>query len=145
MIERFWEEFPVGATGERRRTDIWVTLSRKGEIMIGVSAYEKLGMPEAAVLLFDRRNHTIGVAPAKLDAVNAFPMVKKKVGRHRVLRANLFCRHHRIFVPRTAAFGKAEIDADGVLTLDLRTLVGVGRPREVSAPTKDTWRQRGVS
>lgn len=94
--------------------------------MVGASAFERLGEPEAAVLLFDRRNETIGVAPADADAVNAYPMLRKKKGRHRVLRANLFCRHHRIFVPRTALFGTASIDEDGTLVLDLRTLVGVG-------------------
>ena len=126
VYRRQWEEFPVGPGSGNGGGELRVTLNRKGEIMIGAKAFEKMGEPEAAVLLFDRRNETIGVAAAEDDAVNAYPLVAKKNARHRLVRANLFCRHHQIFVPRTAAFGKVEIDPDGVLVLDLRTLVGVG-------------------
>lgn len=129
--ERRWEEFPVGPGLGGNNGSLRVTLNRKGEFMIGAKAYEAMGEPEAAVLLFDRRNETVGIAPAEKEAVNAYPMNKKTKGRHRVVRANLFCRHHLIFVPRTAAFGKAEIDQDGTLVLPLRSLVGVGnKPRE---------------
>lgn len=99
--------------------------------MIGAKAFEQMGEPEAAVLLFDKCNHTIGIAPAEKDAINAYPLIAKRYDRHRTIRANLFCRHHMIYVPRTAAFGKVEIDHDGILLLDLRTLVGVGgKPTE---------------
>ncbi len=130
---RFWDEFPVGPANTRNEGDIWVTLSRKGEITIGAKAHLKLGLPEAAVLLYDRLNHMIGVAPCEPDAVNAFPLIKKKFGDHRVIRANLFCRHHMIYVNRTAKFTKAEIDEEGVLTLDLRSLVGIGRSQKTAA------------
>ena len=126
VFHRQWEEFPVGPGTGNASSDLRVTLNRKGEIMIGAKAFNMLGEPENAVLLFDRRNETIGVAPVDGDATNAYPLIAKKDARHRLLRANLFCRHHKIFVPRTAAFGKVEIDADGILVLDLRTLVGVG-------------------
>src|SRR5688500_17661438 len=127
VYQRNWEEFPVGPGISTKGKELRVTLNRKGEIMIGARAFEALGEPEAAVLLFDRRNHTIGVAPADDDAVNAYPMIAKRNCRHRTVRANLFCRHFKIYVPRTAAFGKTEIDENGVLLLDLRTLIGVGR------------------
>lgn len=131
MYQRNWEEFPVGPGKKRGEGGLHVTINRKSEIMIGAEAYERMGEPDAAVLLYDRRNLTIGIAPAEPDAVNAYPMVAKRNCRHRVVRANLFCRHHLIYVPRTAAFGKAEIDEDGILILDLRALVGIGgKPRE---------------
>lgn len=142
MAERFWTEFPFGPSGSRNDDDIWVTLSRKGEITIGTKAHIKLGEPEAAVLLVDKHNHSIGIAPCDPGAGNAFPLIKKKLGSHRVIRANLFCRHNGIFVERTAKFGKAEIDEDGVLVLDLRTLTGIGRPRSVSAKANDKWKER---
>lgn len=115
-----------------------VTLSRKGEILIGAEAFEKMGEPDSAVLLFDRGNHAVGIAAAEADAVNAYPMIAKKNCRHRVIRANLFCRHHQVLVPRTAAFGRAEIDEDGILVLDLRTLVGIGgKPRRYKKRSED--------
>lgn len=123
---RQWEEFPVGPGG-RGPNDLRVTLSRKGEIMVGAKAFEKMGRPEVAVLLFDRKNHTIGVCPADEKAVNGFPLIPKKKCRHRIVRANLFCRHYGIRVERTVAFSRPVIDEDGVLVLDLKVMTGVGR------------------
>lgn len=125
-FQRNWEEFPVGPATSINGGGLRVTIDKKGAILIGAKAFEKMGEPNAAVLLFDQRNHTIGVAPAEPEVPNAYPMIAKTNCRHRIVRANQFCRHHGIYVPRTAAFGKAEIDEDGVLVLDLRTLIGVG-------------------
>lgn len=131
VFRRQWEEFPVGAGTSGGDRELHVTLNRRGEIMIGARAFEKLGEPEAAVLLFDKRNETIGIAPVEPDAVNAYPLIEKRNCRHRLIRANLFCRHHKIFVPRTAAFGRVEIDDEGILILNLRSLVGIGgKPRK---------------
>ena len=126
-MNRQWEEFPVGPFGGRAGTSLRVTLNAKGEFMVGAKAYEKLGRPEAAVLLYDRKAGVIGICPVKGSTPNGYPMIEKSNGRHRVLRANMFCRHHGIFVARTGAFSSAWIDADGILELELRSLVGVGR------------------
>lgn len=138
--ERKWEEFPVGPGTSVNGQGLRVTIDRKGGLMIGAKAFEKMGKPEAAVLLFDRRNHTIGLAPAGADASNAYPMIAKRNCRHRVVRANQFCRHHGIYVPRTAAFGKAEIDEEGVLVLDLRSLIGVGG-KPIEPPVQSAFKK----
>ena len=61
----------------------------------------------------------LGVAPAKERAANAFPIVNKINGRHRVIRAGRFFRYYGILMPRTTAC-KAELDDEGLLVLDLR-------------------------
>lgn len=127
MSERCWEEFPVGPLGARGGDGLRVTLDPKGAFMIGAKAFEKMGRPDAAVLLFDRKAGVIGICPARASTPNGYPMIEKKNGRHRVLRANVFCRHYGIHVGRTAAFGTAWIDEDGILELELRSLVGLGR------------------
>jgi hypothetical protein len=127
-FQRHWEEFPVGPQGRNGGGGgLWVTLSRKGEIMVGAKAFEQLGRPEAAVLLYDRRNKVIGLAPAPGDAENGFPLHAKPNGRHRLIRANIFCRHHGIRVQRTTAFGNVEMDEDGVMLLDLKRMVNAAR------------------
>ena len=95
MIVKRWEEFTVGPRDVS--AEMHVTLNRKGEIMIGAAAYEKYGRPEVAVLLHDRENKLIGVLPASSRAKNAYPLMGKK-GRdkHRIIRANRFCRHYGI-------------------------------------------------
>lgn len=132
-FQRQWEELRFGPEVSRDGEGLRVTLSRKGEIMIGARAFELLGKPPAAILLYDERNKTIGVSPTQTDAVNGYPLIAKKGSRHRIIRASLFCRHNLIYLPRTAAFGTAHIDQDGVLVLDLRALIGVGRTRAMVA------------
>lgn len=112
-----WEEFAIGPNNPRE--DMHVTVNDKGEIMIGATAAEKFGPHDWAVLLYDRWNGYVGVAPIEQKSANAFPIVNKSRGRHRVIRAGRFFRYHQIFMPRTTAC-KAELDDEGVLVLDLK-------------------------
>ena len=112
-----WEEFALGP--KDRREDMHVTLNDKGEIMIGATAAERFGPHDRAVLLYDRWNGLVGVAPVNAGAENSFPIVNKSKGRHRVIRAGRFFRYYGIIMPRTTAC-KAEIDEEGVLVLDLK-------------------------
>src|SRR5687768_14216719 len=118
-----WEEFDEGPDqpGELR-----VTLSRKGEIMIGARAVARLGEPDWVVLMFDRANSLIGMRPSHRHEKNAYPTVHKMNGRHRIVRANKFCRHYGIKFERTRAFVSAKIGEDGVLVLDLKETKSAG-------------------
>lgn len=127
MMVKQWEQFRVGP--KDILTEMHVTLNPKGELVIGALAFEKFGKPAQAILLFDRVNSLIGLARASTRATNAYPLIAKKTGRHRVLRANRFCRHYGINVPQTIAFNKPEIDADGVLVLDMRETRIIGKVR----------------
>ena len=126
MIKQ-WEEFGVGPRDAA--TELHVSLDPKGNIIIGARAFEKFGQPEKAVLLFDKGNRLIGIVAASSRADNAYPLIEKKNGRHRTLRAGRFCRRHGISVPRTVAFNKAEIDEDGVLVLNLAATRVIGKRR----------------
>lgn len=90
-------------------------------------AFEKLGKPDAAVLLFDKVNSKIGLLPTNRHASNGYPFKIKANVRYRMVCANRFCRHHGIKVDRAIAFCNAEIDGDGILVLDLRSTRGVGK------------------
>ncbi len=80
-----WEEFALGPRDTRN--EMHVTLNDKGEIMIGAAAARRFGPHDRAVLLYDRWNGLVGVAPADPRAENSFPIVSKSNGRHRVIRA----------------------------------------------------------
>ena len=122
---RQWEEFEVGPDGEGGR--MHVTLSRKGEILVGHDTFAKMGEPEAAVLLYDKINSTIGVRAALTRQTNAYPFKAKPQCRYRLIRANRFCRHHQIIVDRTIAFANPQLDPDGTLILDLRETFSIGK------------------
>ena len=75
-----WKEFALGSRD--RREEMSVALNERGEIMIGAAAAAKLGPYDRAVLLYDRWNGLVGVAPTKERAANAFPIVNKSNSRH---------------------------------------------------------------
>jgi hypothetical protein len=136
-IFRKWEEFPVGPSGAV--SGLHVSLNRKGEILIGARTFRKFGEPEQVLLLFDRRNKSIGIVPTTPKATNCYPLIEKKNGGHRVIRANLFCRHYGINADQTIVFNTAEIDEDGVLVLNLNEYRYVVRPRlRAAAPSSLT-------
>ncbi|MDM7920915.1 MAG: hypothetical protein QUS14_01335 [Pyrinomonadaceae bacterium] len=121
-----WEESPVGPKTANR---LWVTMDEKGSIMLGARAVEALKDPNWVVLMFDRLNSRIGIQPSDRYARNAFPVLQRSNGRHRVIRANSFCRFYGIRFGFVRAFTEIEIE-DGVMALNLGTTVPAGRRKK---------------
>lgn len=131
MIVKRWEEFQVGPRDVG--SELHVTLNKKGEIMVGAAAFEKFGRPGQVVLLYEPDHKFIGLVAASTQAKNAYPLQAKKdeKQRHRILRANRFCKQHGIEVPVTMAFNNVEIDEESVLVLPLRNMRVVGKKKAV--------------
>ncbi len=115
-MARAWEEYKFGAAQAER---LHVTLNPKGEIMIGAMAFGKMGRPDAVVLLYDRETDSIGLKPTHPKTPNSYPMVTKKNGRHRVVRAARFCRDYGIKFDRLMVFNAPKLEGE-VLVLELR-------------------------
>lgn len=98
-----------------------VTLNTEGLIRINRTTHNRLGAPQAALLLYDRVNHRIGLRPANPGLRNAYPFFK--FGRHggRLVRAYRLLKECGIDLPGTVQFDDARIDDDDVLVLDLRS------------------------
>lgn len=124
-----WEESPVGPKTSNR---LWVTMDEKGAILLGAKAVDALKDPDWVVLMFDRLNSRIGVKPSDRYARNAYPVLRRSNGRHRVIRANSFCRFYGIRFGFVRAFTEIEIE-DGVMVLSLGTTVPAGRRPKGSA------------
>jgi hypothetical protein len=123
-VERKWEEYDLGPSDARSR--MHVTLSNRGEILVGAKTFDRMGRPDAAVLLFDRENRMIGLRPTHPRVANAYLFGPKKNGRHSVIRASSFCRDHGIKVDRTTIFKRPVIEK-GILILDLNETCVVSR------------------
>jgi len=124
---RQWEEFAVGP-GKAGR-DIHVTLDSNFNITLGARVARRFGVVDSVIMMFDKFHKIIGIIPARHDAPNAFPLVKKPRGEHRVIRARSFCNYYGIRVLRTTAI-KAEINQQGILELDLKfTRLSVRTPK----------------
>jgi len=126
-----WEEFegkPTEPKGER----LHVTLNQKNVIFLNRNVHSRLGEPRAVVLMFDKVNSVIGIRPTEPGKKNAFPVKKRPGGNHRVIVATPFCVHYRIKVDRTTAFIDADVDNEGILRLDLKAVVEIGRVKRSS-------------
>ena len=114
-MNREWKEFtiPSATVG-----GLHVTVSEKGELLIGVEAYSRLGKPEAVILLYDEKNALVGLRPAHPRVPNAYPLIAARRGRHKLLRAARFWNHHGLRFRTRTLFESPAIE-DGTLVLDL--------------------------
>ena len=103
-----------------------VRLNNKCVLVLNRVAHQRLGSPEAVVLLYDPRYRVVGLRAAAADRNNAFPLKQRyKKGSNGstgmlAIYATGFFKLHGLKPERTIAFDDPKIE-DGVLELDLRT------------------------
>lgn len=99
---------------------LYVTINKSGALALSSVTHERLGSPEAVLIMFDRFSQRLGLKPAKLDMPNAYPV--KTYGRRggKIIRAYRLITEFGIRPPDTLEFHNPKLDADGILILDLR-------------------------
>ena len=119
-MKRQWKEI---ARGDKRAqwAGMYVTLNSKGSLVMNRATHERLDSPEAFKVLFDEANNAIGLKPTVRALKNAYPAAKS--GRHGGRRVNVYrlLTENDIYIKDTLTFPDAEIDADGILVLNMRT------------------------
>lgn len=100
---------------------VYVSLNRKGEIVLNSTAWQRTGAPEAFQILFNRANNLVALRPADIGTVNAYPARKRGRRDARIVRAYRLLNEFDLRLPDTVEFPDAEIDRSGQLVLDLRT------------------------
>jgi hypothetical protein len=116
-----WKECPRGDISVVA-AGIHVSMSREGHIMMGKVTWQRMQEPKAFVLLFDEVNNRIGLKPAQLSTRNAYPVAPRGRSGGRVVYARRLLREFGIDLPQTVEFPEAEINDEGHLILDLRTV-----------------------
>ena len=117
--KREWIECPRDPNASRWAS-LYATLNPKGDIVISRFTFEALEEPEHVVLMYDNRNHTIGIQKKSgVLAKNAYPVRSRGGHGGRVIRGYRLCREFGIRMESTVRFPYAEIE-NGVLILDLR-------------------------
>ena len=106
----------------------YVTMNKRGYIVMSRKTFENLKEPAAVHLFFDRVNSRIGIKPTDPRARDAYPVVKQ--GRHggRLIRAFRLMQEFGIELPETVKFHDIAENNDGILVLDLRTAKIASRP-----------------
>ena len=66
-MKRNWSELP---RGDKRAqwAGVYVTMNGKGVIVINRAAHERLGSPDAFLVLYDAPNNTIGLKPTRASS-----------------------------------------------------------------------------
>src|SRR5437868_7697114 len=90
----YWDKFMAGPTQPPAKR-IHVTPDRKGVILMNRNAWQLLGSPKAAVLMFNKADSMIGVQSAHPQLTEAFPILTRVHGNW-IINAAPFCRHHGI-------------------------------------------------
>src|SRR5216683_4688075 len=101
---------------------LYVTMNRRGSVVISRITHERLGEPAGYLVMFDRFNRRLGLRPAKPGERYAYPA--RKYGRRgaKIIRAFRLITEFGIRPPDTIEFQDPKIDLDGTLILDLRTI-----------------------
>lgn len=99
---------------------LYATLNPQGSIVIGRAAFEKMGSPEAFLVMFDPLRHRLGLKAASEGEPNAYPARKWGGSGAKVVRAHRMLKEFGVRPPDTLEFPEAKID-DGVLILDMQT------------------------
>lgn len=119
QFAREWEEFQGGPTvpaGDRRH----VTLSVRCILLLNRKVFEEMGRPASVMLLFDRKNRTIGVRTARPDDVKPFTVKSHPKGSHHAIHAKPFCRYYQAIPKKAIRFTEPWLDREGNLVLSLK-------------------------
>lgn len=115
-----WSVLPRGDV-HPSQSRIFVTMNRKGEIVLNGMAWRRMGEPAAFLVMYNQPNSLIALKPMAAAMKNAYPARKHGRSDGRVVRAFRLLTEYGIKLPDTVEFRDAEIDMDGQLILDLRT------------------------
>ena len=115
-----WREIPRDNV-KGQWAALYVTLNRKGNIVMSRVSYQRLGEPKAFLVLYDPVNNRIGLKPTSPSFRNAYPASPSGSRGGKMVRAYRLLQEAGIVIPDTLQFHDPEIDQDGILILDLRT------------------------
>lgn len=135
-----WDIFRGGETVPSSER-LGVSINVKGILTLNKYTYGLMGRPAKVLVMFDKRDAVIGLAPTYEDDPDGFEVKPKGGGQNFVIHIMPFCRHHGIFVEATERFAKPGLTAEGYLTLDLKNTINVSnrrkrRTRALSVATK---------
>lgn len=121
-----WTKFeghPNGKSKEKAR----ITLSPRRFFALNGHAFNAIGSPSAVEFYFDENERKIGMLPCDPFKKNAFAVRKEKGKDFHVIYAGAFLTHFSLKSARTILFNEPDITSNGMLVLDLKNTINVGR------------------
>ena len=121
-----WEQFEAGPN-DRSEEKLYVSINRKGQILLNKKAVECLEAPAAVVLFFSKPSQKIGGRDPRHNDKGAVPLKTRPLSHSRMIHASPFCRNYGIRVDGTVSFVDIKLENDGLLILDLNKTTRVSR------------------
>lgn len=120
-MEGEWTTLPRGDVAAHW-SGLYVTLNKIGTLAMSRVTHERLGSPEAFMIMWNRFTHRLALKPVVPGSEHAYPA--RKYGRRgaKVVRAYRLTTQFGIRPPDLIEFLDPKIDADGQLILDLRDI-----------------------
>lgn len=116
-----WTVLPRGDVAAHW-SGLYVTMNRVGSIMLSRVTHERIGAPEAVLIMLDAINSRLALKPALLTDRNAYPV--RKYGRRggRIIRAYRLLTEFGIRPADTIEFIEPKIDDETRLILNLKNI-----------------------
>lgn len=133
-----WEVVPRGDVAPHAAR-LYVAMNPEGHITFNPRVFEKLGKPQAVLVMFDRVNSRIALKPTYKAVQNAYTIYQRGSDRRSmIVRVGRLLVEYGLQIPELLEFKNVEIDRDGQLILDLRTARSSnrGKRRGKSYPKK---------
>lgn len=116
-----WEVVPRGDTSTSGAR-LYAAMNPEGHVTFNARVFEKLGKPEAVLVMFDRVNSRIALKPTYKTVQNAYIVYQRGSDRRSmIVRVGRLLVEYGLQIPELLEFKNVEIDRDGQLILDLRT------------------------
>ena len=116
-----WKRLPRGDVAPHW-SGLYVTMNKKGGIVLSGVTHERMGSPEAYCIDHDRFTHRLRLEPAELGANDAYPARRQGRGNGKIIRAYRLITYFGIRPPDTIEFLEPKIDLDGNLVVNLRNI-----------------------
>jgi hypothetical protein len=113
-----WEKFQACYIGTAR-SYLRVSLNKQGVLLLNTCAMQRMGFPEVVTLHYDHANSLIGIKRGDTGDNDSLYISKRPDRGYGKIGAKAFCRYFGLMRSSTRIF-YPEIDADGMLTLDLK-------------------------
>ena len=106
-------------------------MSNRHVLLLNKAAFEALGSPGAVKLRYEEDRRVIGLLPIDAGHKNAFPVKQKDKFHNRTVQIHPLCRNYGIDIRRTVLFNEIDIDADGMMRLELNHTITIGKSERV--------------
>lgn len=116
-----WAVLPRGDVAPHW-SGLYVSLNTVGSLTMSRVTHERIGAPDAVLILYDAINARLALRPIAPGSRNAYPL--RKYGRRggRIVRAFRLLTEFGIKPVDTIEFTHPKIDEDGQLVLDLKAI-----------------------